>query len=61
MVLGTLFSLTFSKVNIYHSLWVGLISFIDADSIYKLFEGKIFKKFSDLKEYKVIERNDFDA
>lgn len=50
MVVGTLFSLTFTDLNIVNSLWVGLISFIGADAVYKTFEDKIFKSFGTISE-----------
>lgn len=61
MTIGILFCLSFTDVNLLLSLWVGLISFIGADTIYKAFEGKL-KSFKDLvpqkEEIEVIERND---
>lgn len=59
MIIGTLFSLTFSELNVIYSLWVGLVSFIGADAIYKAFEDKIFKKFSDLEKVTNISDEDF--
>ena len=50
MIFGTLFALTFSKVNIQEALWVGFFSFIGADVIYKTFEDKIFKSFGTIIE-----------
>ncbi len=50
MVIGTLFSLTFSTANIIESLWVGLICFIGAGTIYQMFEDKIFKSYTSMKE-----------
>ena len=50
MVVGTLFSLTFTDLNFVNSLWVGLISFIGADAVYKTFEDKIFKSFGTISE-----------
>ena len=41
MVVGIVFSITFTDVNIPTSLWIGLFSFLGADSIYKSLEGKI--------------------
>lgn len=60
MLLGTLFSLTFSELTLVNSLWVGLISFIGADTLYKAFEDKIFTKFSDIDNSKTltIDRSD---
>ena len=50
MVIGTLFSLSFTDLNMINSLWVGLISFIGADAVYKTFEDKIFKSFGTIIE-----------
>lgn len=55
MILGVLFALNFSDITFANSLWVGLISFIGADTIYNLFEDKIFKPFSDIQKDRVIE------
>ena len=48
MIMGSLFSLSFTELSIVNSLWVGLISFIGADAIYKAFEDKIFKSYKAL-------------
>lgn len=50
MAIGTLFAICFSDLSIVNSLWVGLISWIGADAIYKSFEDKIFKPFSKMQE-----------
>lgn len=50
IVIGTLFSLSFTDLNMINSLWVGLISFIGADAVYKTFEDKIFKSFQTISE-----------
>jgi len=55
MILGTLFSLSFSDANLINSLWVGLISFLEADMIYKMFEDKIFAPFSSLYKEDTVE------
>ena len=49
MVLGVLFCKTFTSVPFPESLWVGLFSFIGADTIYKTLEGKL-KSYSTLVE-----------
>lgn len=54
MIVGTLFSLSFSELNIINSLWVGLFSFIGADAIYKSLEDKIFTPFSKIHEENVV-------
>ena len=58
LLIGVLFSISFSDLNIYNSLWVGLITFIGADTIYKLFENKIFPSYTNVKQYVEIKRND---
>jgi len=58
MTIGILFTISFTKINFLYSLWVGLISFIGADTIYKAFEDKIFDSFSSLKNVIYIERDD---
>ena len=58
MVIGVLFSLTFTNLSIMETLWVGLISFIGADAIYKTFEDKIFNSLSKIDTLEEIERTD---
>lgn len=41
MTISILFCMSFTDINIQNSLWIGLFSFIGADSIYKTLEGKI--------------------
>ena len=41
MILGVLFCITFTSIPFPESLWVGLFSFIGADTIYKTLEGKL--------------------
>ncbi len=55
MVIGTLFALSFSELSIINALWVGLITFIGADLIYKAFEDKIFNSISTIKAKNVEE------
>ncbi len=47
MILGFFFCQTFTNANFIHSLWVGLFSFLGADSIYKSLEGKL-SSYTDL-------------
>lgn len=54
MVLGILFTLTFTDSTITQGAWVGLFSFIGADTLYKTLEGKL-KPYSDLTKKEVIE------
>lgn len=56
MIVGICFSLSFSNIEVINSLWVGLISFIGADAIYKSFEDKIFASFSSIENVIYIER-----
>lgn len=56
--IGTLFALTFTELTIVDSLWVGLVTWVGADAIYKAFEDKIFTKFSDIENVVEIERSD---
>lgn len=58
LTIGTLFSISFSNINLYHSIWSGLFSFIGADALYLAFEDKIFKRFSDIAKEKEIIRTD---
>ena len=46
MSFGMLFTLSFTNYTLVESLWVGLFSFIGADSLYKAFEDKLFKSFN---------------
>lgn len=41
VILGFLFSQTFSDISCINSLWVGLFSFLGADTIYKSLEGNL--------------------
>lgn len=56
MTIGICFSLSFSNIDIINSIWVGIISFIGADAIYKSFEDKIFASFSQIENVIFIER-----
>lgn len=50
MALGIAFCLSFTDVNIYLSPWVGLFSFIGADTLYKSLEGKLTSHKDIVKE-----------
>ena len=41
LLIGIIFCLTFTDITLPTSLWIGLFSFLGADSIYKSLEGKI--------------------
>lgn len=59
MVFGIIFCMSFTEANIINSLWVGLFSYIGADTLYKSLEGKL-SSFKDIVEKKVeiIQRGD---
>lgn len=56
--IGIAFALSFTELSLINSIWVGLVTWIGADMIYKSFEDKIFKKYSDIEQVVEIERND---
>lgn len=58
MLIGIAFSSSFTDLNFINSLWVGLISFIGADVLYKTFEDKIFSSLSTIVDVIEIERPD---
>ena len=41
ITISILFCKSFTNISLPNSMWIGLFSFIGADSIYKTFEGKI--------------------
>jgi len=55
MVIGSLFSLSFSDVTFINSLWIGFFSFVGADTIYKTLEDKVFKSIKELEKEEEIE------
>ena len=55
MVVGTLFAVSFSDISFVNCIWVGLFSFIGADTIYKLFEDKLFKPFGEIYKKDTVE------
>ncbi|MDD4548111.1 MAG: hypothetical protein PHI05_05190 [Bacilli bacterium] len=52
MLLGVVFTMSFGSKDLIESLWIGLFSFIGADTIYRLLEGKL-KPFSELKDSEI--------
>lgn len=54
LLLGILFCNSFTNVSFPASLWVGLFSFIGADTIYKSLEGKL-ASHSDIIKKNIIE------
>ena len=51
LVFGILFTITFTKLNAINGLWVGLFSYLEADTLYKSLEGKL----SPLKDLNKVE------
>lgn len=49
-----LFCMTFTNISFSNSLWIGLFSFLGADSIYKSLEGKI-SSYNDIISKNVVE------
>ncbi len=47
LLLGFFFCQTFTKIDYIQSIWVGLFSFLGADTIFKNLEGKL-SSYSDL-------------
>lgn len=60
VTIGITFALSFAELSITNSIWVGLITWIGADAIYKSFEDKIFKRFNDIEQVTEIKRDDQD-
>lgn len=58
--IGIAFALSFTELSLINSIWVGLITWLGADAIYKSFEDKIFKKYSDIENIIEIKRDDLD-
>lgn len=56
LITGILFSISFTNLNIINSIWVGVITWVGADAVYKTFEDKIFKSFSNINNIEIIER-----
>ena len=48
--IGIAFTYTFTELNIFYGLWVGLCAWVGADALYKTFEEKIFTPFSNLDD-----------
>ncbi|MDD2181622.1 MAG: hypothetical protein PHW32_04565 [Bacilli bacterium] len=48
MMFGIIFTLSFGSGDIIEALWIGLFSFLEADTIYRTLEGKL-QPFSELK------------
>lgn len=59
LVFGVVFCMSFTETDFINGLWVGLFSYIGADTLYKTLEGKL-KPYSEIigKKIEVIERVD---
>lgn len=59
IVIGLLFCMSFTDITFPNSLWVGLFSFLGADTIYKTLEGKLapYSKIVAKKEKTIKEEN----
>lgn len=51
-IIGTAFSLSFSTLSITCCIWSSFFTWLGADGLYKLFEEKIFKPYSQIQEEK---------
>lgn len=58
MIVGTLFSKSFSDMNWVYCVWSGFFTWVDANLLYSALEDKIFTKFGDIKKTVHLERND---
>ena len=56
MLFGIVFTLSFTDYDIINAAWVGLFSFLGADSLYKVFEDKLFKSYSSINSITEIQR-----
>lgn len=56
--IGIFFTLTFTELELVSAIWVGITTYVGADTIYRAFEDKIFKKFSDINNITEIKRED---
>lgn len=54
IIIGTLFSLSFSDLEFLPSIWSSIFSFIGADLLYQILENKLFKSLGTIKNEKNI-------
>lgn len=47
ILIGIVFCITFTDISFPNSLWIGVLSFLGADTIYKTLEGKL-SSYSDI-------------
>lgn len=55
---GILFALSFSNLSFVNCIWVGFITWVGADTIYKAFEDKLFSSYKSIEEVIEINRDD---
>ena len=48
---GIVFCMTFTSIDFPNSLWIGMFSFLGADTIYKTLEGKV-SSYTDITKQK---------
>ena len=51
IILGIVFCYSFTTITFPKSIWIGLFSFVGADTIYKSLEGKI-QRYRDIRKIK---------
>lgn len=54
ILIGIIFSITFTSITFPQSIWIGLFAFLGADSIYKSLEGKL-ASYSEITNHNTIE------
>lgn len=50
MILGELFTISFTSLGWLFGLWVGFFTWLGAEGIYQAFENKLFTPFSDMNK-----------
>lgn len=58
---GILFSLSFTNLSIINSIWVGFVTWIGADVVYKAFEDKLFASYKTIENVIELKRDDIDG
>ena len=56
--IGIFFTLSFTELDTIGAFWVRIATWVGSDTIYRAFEDKIFKKFSDINNIIEIKRED---
>ena len=59
LIFSIIFCKTFTNIDLPNSLWIGLFSFLGADSIYKTLEGKLssYTELIQRREISISEEN----